>query len=849
MLVKTISSPGALSTSFSIQSPSLMAEEGFRQRPTMALNKEDENEKPSDEIPRSPYYPCDIKPYVGLRAKLSLAWITYPIIALFIVVFRLIKAMGSIQPLVDEVKSKAIESCSALELATSTVTSLPHFMASGFNKANVEVINLTIKGFINSLKLSLTALEGIISWFIQIYLNTYLCLLKLVTNASVSVMFESVKVLQGFATDQIGGIKTSIDNEIVDLNNMLKGIQSDIEKIPKTENIHIPVIAVNSANSLSTFQLPSKNIIAGLDSLNETLNSPNNSITGIKSKLNDLISIPFDKLRTEIQNKLSDLKFNEDILPEPPKNNITFCQQSLDLTFLDDLSHDLIKAAYIGITIIIIVGILIIIGNALITWISHRKFKRIINKFDSEEYSEFFSSTGKKRSNKETMMTIIKSVEYPFISFQILKTSKYFKKLENQNLYRWFWDFILHKSAIIILIIGLTGVLGIYIQLWILQTVRKDYQQITENFVTSFSNSVVDLVNSQMNSTSHDYSNESNLIISNFENDVNSNVFGWANITTNTLNDTINTAVDEITGFVNNVFGEVPLLATSIQGLINCLILTKIKVVQNVLNFIQENAYLGLPRVSGDKLLVNSNIIKGIVGEATNKLAGNNESGGISTGSDIGRLFDIYEKNLRDELFIFWIMIGIYGIVILMGIIGIIWLLCNRKNRKNKKNNKQFTTQFINTKEENKEEKGKEDRESINTKITKIINSIKKNTVIILRKMKSIDFGLIKKIKMKKMNSNKLPRERNNNTRNDNNNYDGNGDNTNYNENNNYYNDNEEDNNNPFRDINSINDDDNDPFRDINSISNDDDNPFSDNNSVNNNDRPLLPPKPLYLRK
>ncbi|CAG8448775.1 9795_t:CDS:2 [Diversispora eburnea] len=817
MLVKTISSPGALSTSFSIQSPSLMAEEGFRQRPTITLNnKEDENEEPSDEIPRSPYYPCDIKPYIGLRAKLSLAWITYPIVALFIVVVRLLKAMGSIQPLVDDVKSKAIESCNALELATSTVTSLPHYMANGFNKANVEVINLTIKGFTNSLQLSLTALEGIISWFIQTYLGTYLCLLKLVTNASMSVMFESIKVLQSFATDQIGIIKTNIDKEIIDINEVLKKIQSDIEKIPKTENIHIPVIAVNSANPLSTFQLPSKNIITGLDSLNETLNSPNNSITGIKSKLNDLISIPFDKLRTEIQNKLSDLKFNESVLPQPQKNNITFCQQSLDLTFLDNLTNDLIKAAYIGITIIIIVGILMIIGNAIITWISHRKFKRIINKFDSEEYSDFFSSFGKKEfnkeSNKETMMTIIKSVEYPFISFQILKTSKYFKKLENRNLYRWFWDYILHRSAIVILIIGLAGVLGIYIQLWILQTVRNDYQQVTKDFVTSFGNSVMDLVNSQMNSTSQKYSSESNLIISNFENNVNDNVFGWANITTNTLNDTINTAVDEITGLVNNVFGGIPLLATSIQELLNCLILTKIKIVQKVLTFIQDNASLGLPRVSNDKLLVSSNLIKGFVDEATTKLVGDNESGGISTGGDIGHLFDIYEKNLRDELFIFWIMI-----------------------------------KFINAKEGKKEEKGKE--EGI-TKIKKIINSIKKSMTIILRKMKSINFGSIKKIKKRKMNSRKLSRERNNNTRNDNNNYDNNEDNTNYNENNqndndNYYNYNEEDNNNPFRDINSI-DNENDPFRDIYNINND---PFSDNNSINNNDKPLLPPKPLYLRK
>ncbi|CAG8588301.1 1956_t:CDS:2, partial [Scutellospora calospora] len=92
-------SPGALSSSFALPSPSLQVEDGFRYRssgsPTYNIqNLSLENTDFSEKYPPNPLQsPTNIQPYVGLYGRLSLAWITYPIIALFFIIFRLSVAM------------------------------------------------------------------------------------------------------------------------------------------------------------------------------------------------------------------------------------------------------------------------------------------------------------------------------------------------------------------------------------------------------------------------------------------------------------------------------------------------------------------------------------------------------------------------------------------------------------------------------------------------------------------------------------------------------------------------------------------------------------------------------------
>ncbi|CAG8558138.1 23776_t:CDS:2, partial [Gigaspora rosea] len=670
-------SPGALSTGFALPSPSLQVEEGFRNRssgsPTYNTQKQSfGNADFSEKYPPNPLHsPTNIQPYVGLNGRLSLAWITYPIIALFFIILRLIIAMGSIQPLVDKVKEKALSSCNSLELATSTLVSLPHFTADGFNRATIDSINLSIKGVSKTLDFGILALEGIIVWIIHVYRGTLKCLLEFAINGSISSVAEAIKALQAFSTTQLTNIKSGIDNDISSANAALNSVRNAISTAGSLiGGINVPNIAIPSADALNSFQLPSSNNVAGLDALSQNIPT----IADIETTLDNIVTIPFEQLRTLIQSTMSNLTFNQELLPVPPSNNLKFCASSLDLSVLDQLSHDLVKAATIGIVIIFLIGLIMILFNAFYIWFSYKRFMIHINRTVTTVQLITVNSS------RESILDIIKIAEHPLISRWIIKTSKFFKRTENKNLYRWYWDYILYKPALICLIIGIAGVLGIYLQIVILNIVRQNYRGPIQQAIGSFGNTVLNLMNSQLNNTSQQFANGSNSVISTLENGINQNLLGWVNTTTTTLNNTLNTAIDDITTLIQTTFQGVPALSSAVQQILNCVIFAKIEGIQAGLTFIKDHAVIGLPRVNDNILMISPLRMQEVVNEATDKLVGPQND---TNGGEIGGIFDDYENKLRSELVLFLVLVGAYVIVVLMGAIYVLWFIYQRRRRNN----------------------------------------------------------------------------------------------------------------------------------------------------------------------
>ncbi|GBC09348.1 hypothetical protein RclHR1_00880002 [Rhizophagus clarus] len=609
----------------------------------------------------------NIKPYIGLRSKLSLSWVNYTIIAFIFIILRLFIAMKSIDPIVEEVKEKAFRSCGALEVASSTVTSLPHFMAGGFNRVTNDGVNLTIQGAARLIDLLLVAMEGIIVWLIHVYTRTYQCLLEFAIRGSVGALSASIQAIGDATRGQLNGIKSQFDSQISNIANQLNDINS---KIPP--GLKLPTLTI-STDPLSNFQLPTTDITNNLNTLNENIPSTSD----IESKISGLISIPFEDLRGTVSSIMSNVRFNESALPVPPKNQVSFCAESLDLSVLDNIAHDLIKAARIGIGIMFIIALLMIMGNALVIWFTHIRYKLHINR--TTKTAKLINI----QSDKESVIEIIKIAEHPLIMRWIIKGSQLFKNPENRNLFRWFWDYILHKPALICLFIGLCGIIGIYLQIAVLNVVKHNYKQPITDAVANFGNSVENLINSQLSSTSTKFASDSNNIIGSLENDLNQDLLSWVNTTTSTLNNTLNTAVDEITTFVQTTFQNVPVLLTVVQNLVNCLILTKVEGIQKGLTFIQDNAHIGLPRVNDSILLLSKDNMNDVVGQVTTNLVGSPSENADNSeiGGEIGKIFDTYENNLRAELPLFYVLTSIWFVVILMGIIRVLWFIYQRSKR------------------------------------------------------------------------------------------------------------------------------------------------------------------------
>lgn len=401
--------------------------------------------------------------------------------------------MNSIDPIIEDIRQRVNKSCDALELATSSLISLPHFMAGPFNDSISDTINSTIRGFVRTLDFGIQALNGIIVFFIDLYKSTFRCLLELAVRGSISAVSEAVIFLQGFSNNALAGIKTAIDNSIAGINSSLEGVRSALSNVGGLLNLpEIPTVSIPAAEELNQITFPTTGIVNGLDTLNATIPS----MDEIENRLTNLISIPFNELRILINNSMSDIKFNSTILPVPAMNNIKFCENNLNLEVLDDIKNDLKRTAWIGLSILFALSILLILANAFYTWISHKRF---MNKVDKSLNN--FKRTN-SNINKNSIIDIIKFSENPFLQNHIVKTSTYFKNRENQTLYRWFWDYILFKPAIICLIIGLAGIISIFIQIAILNGVRHTYKDEINESISNFGNTVMGLMNSNLQEAS-----------------------------------------------------------------------------------------------------------------------------------------------------------------------------------------------------------------------------------------------------------------------------------------------------------------------------------------------------------
>ena len=134
-----------------------------------------------------------LKPYLELPHLLSLAWVAYPIISLLFVVFRLQSDANSAQSSVQSAKDTFLASCKAAEGAASSAASFPKYMALAVNHQFTDAVNGTLNGARDALVLSLTVMEAIINFLVDIYRSTFLCFIELIVRGTLSVLISAVQ--------------------------------------------------------------------------------------------------------------------------------------------------------------------------------------------------------------------------------------------------------------------------------------------------------------------------------------------------------------------------------------------------------------------------------------------------------------------------------------------------------------------------------------------------------------------------------------------------------------------------------------------------------------------------------
>jgi len=186
-------------------------------------------------------------------------------------------------------------------------------------------------------------------------------------------------------------------------------------------------------------------------------------------------------------------------------------------------------------------------------------------------------------------MDVVYIVSRPYTSTAGIKIASRFKSNRRQVLVRWVLAYATSAPALFVLSLALAGLFSCACQAILLKSLEKEVPDLT-NQVGAFADKII----SSLNNASEQWAIGANKAIDSTNQDINKNMFGWVNITTGALNDTLNVFVNGTMSVLNETFGGT-VLYQPITEVLNCLVLLKIAGIEKALTWISDNAHVDIP--------------------------------------------------------------------------------------------------------------------------------------------------------------------------------------------------------------------------------------------------------------
>ncbi|KAH6913878.1 plasma membrane fusion protein PRM1 [Coprinopsis sp. MPI-PUGE-AT-0042] len=612
-----------------------------------------------------------LTPYLQLPHLLSLTWLAYPILSIIFVAFRLHASLDSSQDTIASAKANLLASCKAAEQAATSAASMPRYMAIASNEQVVDAVNGTLRAARATLVMSLTIMEAVINFIIDLYRSIFLCFLELIVRAGLAVITAAVEEIDKLIGTVTSGLRTRIQEDIGSANNVIKGFIDGLNRVNPFSDIEAPQIPIPNLDGLENVSLPAE-FTEGLEKLSDTIPS----VSTIKEKLEEIINKPFELLKADINDTFAGISFNSSTLPVPEQHSVAFCQD-MDLSVVDDVGNDIVKTAKIGVILLIVIALVLIGLNCLLTWYkwrcmkSHLEYTRQAWNTDPTMHTKgSLSATPQVVLNDHNLMMLQANSEHPLITRITNQISSLLKLSPRTHTHmQWFFNYIFHGPAAACFMIGLFGILLVQIQLIAMAPLVKSYQERSAEATKDFTALIANSINNNMLNQSRIYAAEVNAQVDVIQTSINDGVFGWVDGTIVPLNTTLNEFYDDVQRSVQTVFGGT-ILEEVARNFIQCIIGTKVDAVENALTFLHENLNIQFPRVNDTALMLSPESVD----EAAAPIASAAMGGGTDDSEGlVGRIVNSYANSLKKERVTFAIFLGIWGIVVLMGLFVLFW--------------------------------------------------------------------------------------------------------------------------------------------------------------------------------
>ena len=598
----------------------------------------------------APHSAPEITPYLGLRARLSQIWINRWTVLLFLILVRVLIAIVGLHHDLDSAKTQALSACNCVESIGSAMASMPHYMSKGVNELTAAGVDKAVSGLMSMLFMTITGVEELVVFYINMLTSTYLCLITLVIGGSLHVALQVAEDVTNFLNKTLGDIGKDIHSGIDSFQKDLNKFTGALNSIPEAFGGHgaIPKLNIDgSLDALDHVQLP-----ADIDQGLQKLNSSIPSFAEVQNFTDNAIRLPFEEVKKLINESLPHFQFNRSLFPVPQKEQLTFCSDNNGIT---DIFNNLASIANVARRVFI--GILVVLAILACIPMAYREIRRY------RTMQKRAKLVGEKSYDP---MDVIYIASRPYSAAAGIKAATPFKSSKRQILARWVIAYGTSTPALLLLSLGITGLLACLCQFILLKAVEKEVPALAHE-VGDFADKVVNT----LNNASENWANGANKAISATNDDINHNILGWVNTTTGAMNDTLNVFVDTVTKTLNATFGGT-VLQDPVNELFNCLIGLKVAGIEKGLTWVSDNSHVNFP------LLQNNTFSLGAAASLADDNGGGGEFSdflahpGSSATDDISKAAAIVElhiaDSIRNEALISTAIVLLYILVVLIGV-------------------------------------------------------------------------------------------------------------------------------------------------------------------------------------
>ncbi|EDO14965.1 hypothetical protein Kpol_388p9 [Vanderwaltozyma polyspora DSM 70294] len=637
--------------------------------------------------------------YLNLNERLSQIWLNKYTILFILAAFKLLFFSTSLRNALDVSKSYILSNCGTIDtMYSKTLNSTPHYIGVFGNYLINKALIQTVKTSLSTVSLLVYASEEILEFMVDFYLGTYECLLVAAIDGTVDTAVNATEKLIGFVNGSVGSIANDLDDGLNDLSKIINKAISAAEKVGSlfsdddddddddSSSSSKNIASVNlTIKALRNLYIPS--------SINDKLEKISDStptFDEVKNSTKNLIGIPFEKIRKEIKSiNTTNIVGDPDVLYVPPINDnsnyqgICSANKNHITSFFYSMDH-LLKVATIVCIVLLLIGAVVVLFPEFLE--EFKLWKRLT------QLREFYWYNKDLYPSSSELETINQEVKDPFndkkniipdqfdviagyqtcfnpwhtriVNF-IEKIITYFNRSSFQNesnkrRRQWIVAYVASERALFILGIGMLAFFVSILQLIIITLLKRTFDN-NSNMININSIANSSAVHSLKDDVST-WSNQVNLYIKQTEGNLNHQVFGWIEDSTESLNNTVTHMINGIDDTLADIFNGT-LLYNPMKTVVSCVIENKLYTIEKSLTWIHNKANVTLPRINGDdinNLLSSSN-------NSTNATGSNNLATELfedvidDSKKIINKVIQTYHKSIIYEMIISLVFIGIWS--------------------------------------------------------------------------------------------------------------------------------------------------------------------------------------------